>query len=121
MDKIIIKNAKYSAKIGVTKEERSRKQDLFIDINIFFSIEKAASTDKIEDTVNYSKVYQSIKFLVEQKEHKLVETLSELIAKKILEKFGVKKVEVCIKKPNAISSADYAAINIVRELQENNT
>lgn len=117
MDKIIIKGACFLCNIGLSSKERSKKQEIFIDIELFLDIKKAAKTDNIEDTVNYSEVYELIKDLVEAHEIKLIETLVENIAKDILNKFSVEKVLVRIKKPKALANKDvkYVVVEIIRE------
>ena len=53
MDKIIIKDAKFLCNIGMSSEERRKKQEIFVDIELFLNTKKAAQTDDIKDTVNY--------------------------------------------------------------------
>ncbi|MEK6920887.1 MAG: dihydroneopterin aldolase [Nanoarchaeota archaeon] len=115
MDKIIIKNANFSVNIGVSEEERKKKQDIFIDVLLYSNIQKPASTDNIEDTINYSRVCKCIREIFEAKEYRLIETVSEIIAKTLLSAFAVNKVEIRIKKPDAVKIADYAGVEIVRQ------
>lgn len=117
MDKIIIKDACFFCNLGVSSKERSEKQKVFINVELFLDIKKAAETDNIEDTVNYSEVRDLIKNLVEAREYKLIETMAENIAKDILNKFSFEKVIVRLKKPKALANKNvkYVAIEIIRE------
>ena len=54
--------------------------------------------DKIENTVDYFKVYELIKLISSSGERKLIETLAEEIINNIKSKFTVEEVEVRIKK-----------------------
>ena len=114
MDKIIIKGAKYEVNIGVTAEERDAKQPLLIDIVLHYDLGGAASSDSIEETINYSKVCKSVAALL-NKEYKLIETVAEAVASEILLSYPVSKLEVMVRKPGALRIADYAAVQIMRE------
>lgn len=115
MDKIIIKNAKFRCNIGVSAKERSKKQEIIIDTELFFNFKNM--NDDIKNTINYSEVHSSIKKIVEKKEYKLIETLAEEIAKEILSNFKINKIVVKIKKPEALrkKNAGYAAVEITRK------
>lgn len=115
MDKIMVKGAKFDVHIGVTEEERKTKQPILMDLTLFFDIADAASQDDIEKTINYSLVCKRVSAVLAAKEYKLLETAAEAAAQDILNLFGAKKVEICIKKPNALRIADYTAVEIVRE------
>lgn len=115
MDKIIIKNARFQCNLGVSEEERKKKQEVVIDIEIFLDITKAAKIDSLEQTVNYSDIYKQISDLLKNKKFKLIETVAERTANIILMNPGTKKVTLIIKKPNAMSTAEYAAVEITME------
>ena len=118
MDKIVIKGAKFEVNIGVTDEERKTRQQILVDVTVFFDIAAAASTDDIEKSINYSQVCKKISGIL-QKEYRLIETVAETIAQAILVSFPTNKVEICVKKPHALRIADYTAVEIVRERQKN--
>ena len=112
MDRIIIKDAEFFCNIGVSAKERSRKQKIFADAEMFFDTRKAAKTDDIKNTINYSSAYDLMKSIAEKKEYGLIETLANDIAKGIFDKFGVKKVNVKVRK----ALPDFkAAVEIARE------
>ena len=114
MDKIIVHGAKFEVNLGVTEEERKKKQQIGIDITLFFDINAAASTDDIEKTINYSLVCKHIATVL-NKEYRLIETIAGSIAAEILDSFPVTKVEICVKKPSALRIAEYTAVEVVRE------
>ena len=117
MDKIIIHEAYFLCKIGITEEERRAEQELLIDVELFSDIKKASKTDDIKDTINYSDVYDSLKEIAGKKEFNLIEAIAEEIADKILNEFPVGKVFVRIKKPSALhkKNVKYAAVEITRD------
>ena len=116
MDKIIIKEAQFRCNIGVSKEERAKKQNIVVDAELFFGIKKSSSTDDIKHTINYSQIHSLIKNIAEKKEYKLIETLAENIAKGILNNYTIKKVIIRVKKSKALAKKNvrYAAVEITR-------
>lgn len=117
MGKIILKEARFLCNIGVSAEERKKKQEIFVDIELFSDTKKAAKTDDLRVTINYSEVYDTIKNVVERKDCKLIETIANNIAEKILKNFNASKVIINIKKPNALADKNvkYVAVEIIRE------
>ena len=117
MDKIIIKNAKFECNIGVTGIERRKKQEILIDIGLFFDAKKASLTDDIKNTIDYLKIHESVKNVAEKREYNLIETLAEEISKEILSNYPVKEIIVRVKKPGALRKKDVecAAVEIMRK------
>jgi len=113
MDRIIIKNAELFCKIGVSAKERSKKQKIFADAELFFDLKKAASADDIKKTISYSEVCASMKKISGKKEYNLIETLAEKIAEEILLSYPAKKIILKVKKP--LGYAEYAAVEITRK------
>lgn len=117
MEKIIIKDASFLSNVGISSKERRKKQEIGIDVELFLNIKKATQTDEIKNTVNYSEVYTLLKETVEKNKSKLIETMAQNIANKILDNFSVSKVLVRVKKPKALAdrSVSYVAVEILRE------
>ncbi len=117
MDKIVMKNLAFYGYHGVLKEENSIGQKFFVDIEIFTSLRQAGETDNVDDTINYSLIYEVVKDIVENKRFKLIEALAEEISKAILHKFlQVKEIKIGIKKPEAPVPGiyDYFGVEIRR-------
>ena len=120
MDKIIIKEARFSCNIGVSQKERKKKQEIAVDAQLFLDAKKAAQTDDIKYAVNYSEVHDLIKNIIGMKKYKLAESIAENIARGILNEFPVQKVIVKVKKPEALADRNvkYAAVEIIRKKQQ---
>ena len=110
----MIKEAEFYCSLGITAEERAHKQKILVDITLFCDTKEAAATDAIEKTVNYSSVYKQIQELLESKPYNLIETVAEQISKLISSYFEIKRTIICVKKPQAIKKAVYAAIEVDR-------
>ena len=103
--------------IGVSQEERAKKQKILVDAELFLNLKKVSSTDNIKNTINYSEIHSLMKDIAEKKEHKLIEALAENIANGILKNFPAKKVLVTVMKPKALAkkNVEYAAVEIARK------
>ena len=116
MDKILVKRAKYACNLGVGASERSKKQVVEVDLEIYCDVSKASKTDDVSFTINYSTVYNTIKTVIEEREYKLIETLAESIASTVLENFKTRKVLVRVIKPNGLKNrAESSGVEIIRE------
>ncbi len=121
MDKIILKGLVFYAYHGVLEEEHKLGQRFFIDLELFCDLEKAGKTDNLNQTINYTEVYQLVKDISVQERYNLIEALAERIAEKILKKIvRVKEVIVRVKKPEAPVEGifDYVGVEIRRNRNE---
>jgi dihydroneopterin aldolase len=116
MDRILIKDAPFLCSIGIKEEEREKKQEILIDVELFTHIRGAATTDRIEDTIDYAQVHQLISEEVEKGHFNLIETLAEKIAQLVLHNFDIERVSVKVKKPAALAhkGVRYAGVAIKR-------
>lgn len=101
LDVVRLKNMVFHAHHGYYEEERRIGQRFEVDIELLLEVKKAAASDHIRDTIDMYKVYQSVERVVLKKQFKLVETLAEVIAGTLLQKFPIHEVKVCVRKPNS--------------------
>lgn len=114
MDKIFLSALNVECIVGIWEWERRVKQRVVIDLEMATDIRKAASTDHIEDTIDYKKVAKRVLAFVGESQYQLVETLTENIAKVIITEFGVSWVKVRLNKQGAIRFARDVGILIER-------
>jgi dihydroneopterin aldolase len=114
MDIIFLHNLKVDTVIGIFDWERRIRQSVIIDLDMASDIRKAASTDHIDDTLDYKSVAKRIIAFVEAAEFQLVETLAERIAEIILGEFPVPWVRVRINKQGAVRGARDVGVIIER-------
>jgi FolB domain-containing protein len=115
MDKVLIKDLLISGIIGINPIERTQKQDILINIELFTDTSKAAVSDSIQDCVNYRTVTKRIIAHIDQVHRFTVEALASDIAVICLEYDGVEGVHVTVEKPGAVRFARSVGIDIVRE------
>jgi 7,8-dihydroneopterin aldolase/epimerase/oxygenase len=114
MDKIFLSALTTECIVGIWDWERRVKQRIVLDIEMATDIRRAATTDHIDDTLDYKKVTKRVLAFVEASEFQLVETLTEGIAKLIVQEFGVPWVRVRLNKQGAIRGARDVGIDIER-------
>lgn len=102
MDCIKMMNMRFYGHHGVLPEEQQNGQDFLIDVEISADLRKAAQTDDLADSVDYSQVYGIIKNITKNNVFRLIERLADNIAREILTGFdNVREVAVRVKKPEA--------------------
>ncbi len=88
----------FHSKHGVFPEEEVLGARYEVDVFITTSIEKSGKTDQLSDTIDYSKVYELIKFKM-QGRYKLLEYLAFQLAHEILNSDKrIQKVKIKIAK-----------------------
>ena len=118
MDKIFIHALKTETIVGIFDWERQVKQTVVMDIEFSADIRKAATSDSIDDTLNYKGVAKRVLAFVDESSFHLVETLAEHIAMLILEEFGVSWVSITLSKPGAIRSSRDVGVMLERTHQD---
>lgn len=116
-DIIFLENLEVECIIGIFDWEREQRQTVRIDLEMYTDIRKAASTDSIEDALNYKSVAKAIIKMVENSQYNLVETMAEEIAKICTEQFQIPRIKLRVSKPGAIRGSKDVGIMIQRSRQ----
>ena len=98
MDTIFIRDLKVRGKHGISDKERSREQELLVDISIDFDTSRAAESDELADTVDYAFFRKTAKEVVEKQSFRLLEKLADAVAQKVLEDARISTVSVTVRK-----------------------
>lgn len=116
MDKIILKGIQFYGYHGVSDVEREVGQKYAVDIEIPYDLKPAGTSDELENTVNYAKVYKLVTEVGTNENFKLIEALAEKIADAILTSLPVENVTVKVMKltPPIAGNLDYAGVEITR-------
>jgi len=116
MDKILIKKINCPAHVGVTTEERSTVQRLSIDIEFLIDARKPARTDSIQDAIDYSEVAAAVAEICAKQPYRLIETIAEKVAERVLSDFPTSGTRVLVRKisPPMQPQADHVSVEIVR-------
>ena len=114
MSKITIKNMEFYAFHGCFEEERQIGTHFSVDISFETSSLKAEQTDNVEDTVDYSKVYQVIKQEM-SKSSCLLEHIARRIINEVKLQFpAIENIKVEVKKlnPPVGGKMDYVSVEL---------
>jgi len=114
MDIIFLSDLSIETVIGIYDWEREIKQTVIFDLEMAADIRKAASSDHIDDTLDYKSVAKRVIQFVEVSEFQLVETLAEKVAELILNEFEVPWIRLKLNKSGAIRGASGVGIIIER-------
>jgi dihydroneopterin aldolase len=85
--------------VGVTAAEREVGQRLLLDIRLDVGECDATVTDRIEDTVDYGQVCETVNFVAQQRTYKTLERLCTAIADRLLDSYETGAVWVKAAKP----------------------
>ena len=114
MDIIYLNDLRIETVIGIFDWERQTKQTVILDIEMGTDIKKAASTDSIEDTINYKAVAKRLFAFVGESEFELVETLAERITEILLDEFSIPWCRLRLNKQGALRGVRDVGIVIER-------
>ncbi len=100
MDQIRIVNLEVFSHHGVFKEENVLGQKFLVSVTLYADLSAASGTDDLAKSVNYGEVCHFIKSEMEKYTFKLIEALTEHLARKILVNFPIiEKIQLEVKKP----------------------
>ena len=116
-DKILLKNMIFYAHHGYYEAERELGQKFEVDIQLECNLQTAASSDDLKQTIDYQAIYKIAKDTFENYKFKLIETVAEKIASKILKISGISNVLIRVRKPHVPLNGllDFVEIEIYRE------
>ena len=114
MDIIFLRDLRIDTVIGIFDWERRIRQTISLDLEMATDIRKAASSDAIEDTLNYKAVAKRLIEFVQGSEFQLVETLAERCTEIIREEFAVPWVKLTLNKTGAVRGARDVGVIIER-------
>lgn len=111
-DAITISKLKVPAHIGVTDDERSQPQTVFVDLELAVDLKPAGLSDNLDDTIDYDRLTTEVADLVRSSEYRLLEKLAEAIAAHVCAFSGVQRVTVEVTKGSPPVSEDVGPIAV---------
>ena len=104
---------------GARPYEKEAGQRLEVDLELNSIDDRAESSDRLADAVDYDHLYRTVREVVEGKSFHLLEALAAATATAILERFNVRRVKVRISKQNlGWTTGGRAVIEVERTRQE---
>jgi dihydroneopterin aldolase len=110
---VSVRDLQVPAIIGVFDWERQAEQTLTLAVDAAFDVAAAAAGDDIAAALDYSLIARTVKMVVIEGKFRLIETVAERVAQRLIEDFDLTWVRVEVVKP--IPSEGYtAAVTIER-------
>lgn len=98
MDKFIVKDIEFIGHCGITAEEQNTGQRLSADIEVLYDFSKACISDRIEDTINYVDLCNTIVSIGKKERYHLLEALAERVCREILKNYNISEIILRIRK-----------------------
>jgi dihydroneopterin aldolase len=98
-DVIRLEGLVFFGRHGARSEEQSLGQQFEVDVEMQADLSKARASDRLADTIDYGKVYETIRQIMEGPSRNLLERLAEEIAAAILATYKPDEVKVVVRKP----------------------
>jgi dihydroneopterin aldolase len=97
--KLRLKNMVFYGHHGVYDTERTLGQRIEVDVELGADFQQAGRDDDLRMTIDYSKVYQLVRTVVETERYNLIEAIATAILARIREAYGVCQITVRVRKP----------------------
>ena len=118
-DRIVLTNMRFEGRHGVLDEERAAAQPFEVDVELHLDLGPAGQSADLTMTVDYGDVFRMCGEVIEGPSCRLIETLAERIAARLLATPAptvVSEVVVRVRKPLVAlpGDLDHAAVEIRR-------
>lgn len=100
MDSIRLKNMRFFGRHGLFTEEAVLGQRFEVDLEIGLDLSAAGQTDRMEDSVHYGELFETVRRIVETERYNLLEALSARIGEAVMAQDGrIMETVVTVRKP----------------------
>jgi dihydroneopterin aldolase len=114
MDIVFIHGLRVYCIIGIHDWERTRPQPVVLDLEMGTDIRPAAHSEDITQALDYDAISKDLCAFIKLSQCRLLETLAEQIAQRLLTQFGVPWLRLKLSKPDAVPEARDVGILIER-------
>ena len=95
--KIELNGLRVAGRHGVYPEEREQSRAFVFDVEL--EVGAAGLSDRLEDAVDYDEVARTVQEVSSARDYNLLEALATATAELLVERFGVERANVRIRKP----------------------
>jgi dihydroneopterin aldolase len=113
-DAIHVEQLEMFAHVGVPDHERDKPQRITVTITAWPKAGLHALGDDIGGTINYSGIARFVRDVVDERRDKLIETLAEKIAERLLRDLPIRRLRIELRK-FVVPDAAYVAVIIMRD------
>lgn len=83
-DRIFLTAMTFEGHHGVTDEERAEPQPIEVDLEVTLDLRPAGTSDDLELTVDYGRLFETARAIVEERSFRLLEGIAEALAADVL-------------------------------------
>jgi dihydroneopterin aldolase len=112
VDKLRLTGLSFFGHHGALEAERQLGQRIELDVELHGDFRGCASEDSLRDALDYTKAYDLVKNVVEQRSFELLEALASAVADELLARLPVENVLVRVRKPNVPFSASLSNVEV---------
>ncbi|MFY8326956.1 dihydroneopterin triphosphate 2'-epimerase [Pseudoalteromonas sp. ZZD1] len=109
---INVTNLRLRTFIGFNPEEREKKQDVVINLEIHYPAEQACETDEVDQALNYKVITKEVINIVENGHFLLLEKLVAEILAACHSHHSVHYAKARVDKPHALRFADSVSLTL---------
>lgn len=113
-DAIHIEQLEMFAHVGVPDHERDKPQRITVTITAWPKATLYGLGDDIGSTINYSAIARSVRNVVDERRDKLIETLAEKIAERLLRDLPIRRLRIELRK-FVLPDARFVSVTMIRE------
>ena len=119
-DRIVLHNIQLQGRHGFYDHELETPQPFEVDVELLLNLQPAGIDDDLTKSVDYARVFEVVRQIVESTSYRLLEALAEAISQEILAAFPVDEVVLRVRKPavDLGGPLDYAGVEIRRRPAE---
>jgi dihydroneopterin aldolase len=101
---------------GVLERERAEGQRFLVDLELELGDATAASTDRIEDAVDYREVLATVMEVSDGRSYNLLEAFASSLAEALVSCFPLTRARVRVRKPDVVLARplEHAAVVVER-------
>jgi dihydroneopterin aldolase len=111
-DRIVLDGMRFQGTHGVHEYEQHNPQAFEVDVELALDLQPAGLSDDLTRTVDYSRVFDTCRQIVESTRFNLIEALAEAITQELLAGFEVDEVTVRIRKPDVQLGGTFRAVGV---------
>lgn len=112
MGKILLEGIEVMVRIGLLEEELYAPQDLLLSIEIEHDFSKVATTDEVEDGIDYRDIVDHAREFSQGYDGKTLEKYASLLAEDLKKKFGAQRVRLSVDKPRYVKKLGLRQIRV---------
>jgi dihydroneopterin aldolase len=114
LDLIEVRGIRARGKHGASPNEREEAQVLAVDVHLQLDLAAASRSDRLEETVDYAAVHETVVRIIQQQSYDLLERLAAEVLDALFSDKRIVTAQVRIAKPQRLSGAT-PAVTLRRE------